>query len=119
MRKSLIGVVFVLCVFLLGFAFAQKKPEATYKLQLEGAKLAPVNFPHETHIEKLKIECNICHHKDAASPEKCTKCHLVGEVKDNAPVAKDAFHKTCVDCHKKEVAQGKKAPTKCTECHKK
>ena len=26
---------------------------------------------------------------------------------------------TCIDCHKKENAKGKKAPLKCQECHKK
>lgn len=26
---------------------------------------------------------------------------------------------TCIDCHKKENASGKKAPLKCQECHKK
>jgi hypothetical protein len=37
--------------------------------------------------------------------------------------AKLAFHDamakkgTCIDCHAKEVAAGKKAPMKCNECH--
>jgi hypothetical protein len=26
---------------------------------------------------------------------------------------------TCIDCHKLQNAAGKKAPTKCMECHKK
>jgi hypothetical protein len=32
---------------------------------------------------------------------------------------KEAMHKNCIDCHKKEKAAGKKAPTMCNECHKK
>ena len=41
-----------------------------------------------------------CHHKDPKEPQACTKCHLVAEVKDKAPIAKDAFHKQCQTCHK-------------------
>jgi hypothetical protein len=32
------------------------------------------------------------------------------------PMAKKG---TCVDCHVAEAAKGKKAPTKCADCHKK
>jgi hypothetical protein len=115
-------IVFVCLLFLLtGLVLAQKKPEATYTLKLEDAKLAPVSFAHSLHSEQLKIECKTCHHKetDLQNVQRCDTCHLAKEPKGGAAIAKDAYHKTCVECHKKEVAQGKKAPTKCTECHKK
>lgn len=119
MRTSL---VLCLCLLLLSaVALAQKKPEATYTLKLEDAKLAPVTFPHATHAEKLNLDCKTCHHKEAdlQNVQVCTSCHLVKEAKAGAAIAKDAYHKTCVECHKKELAQGKKTPTKCAECHKK
>ena len=99
---------------------AQTAPEKI-SLRLEGAKMAPVLFPHSTHIDKAKVECVICHHKEKDTKEyqSCLKCHLVKEVKDGAPIAKDAFHKLCQTCHKERAAKGASAPTKCNECHKK
>ncbi len=100
---------------------AEKKPPETVSIKLEGGKLPPVNFSHTTHVEKNKLDCVTCHHKDKdpKAPEACVKCHLVTEVKDNAPMAKDAFHKQCQNCHKESTAKGVKAPTACNECHKK
>lgn len=125
MRKK--RVVFALFVVLfaflimLGVGFAQKKAPEPTSIKLEGGKLGPVSFSHITHTEKVKIECVACHHKDKdpKEPEACVKCHLLKEVKDNAPPAKDAFHKNCVTCHKESTDKGKAAPTKCNDCHKK
>jgi RecJ-like exonuclease len=98
-------------------AGAQQAPQADVQLKLDGAKMAPVSFPHAKHA---KVDCAKCHHKgDAKEPKKCASCHDVKDVKDGAAVAKDAFHKLCQDCHKAEAAKGAKAPTKCNECHKK
>ena len=106
-------------LFVCTMGYAADAPKKTLSLKIEGAKMAPVSFSHETH-EKAKIDCAKCHHKgDAKDPKACTTCHKVKEVKDKAPVAKDAFHKLCQDCHKEVAAKGKKAPTKCNECHKK
>jgi len=90
-------------------------------LQIEGGKFGVVPFSHKTHIEKEKIDCAKCHHKDKnpKEPDKCSTCHLPKDVKDNAPPAKDAFHKNCQACHKEAVEKGKQAPVKCNECHKK
>jgi Class III cytochrome C family len=96
----------------------QKAPEPTV-IKLDSAKLPPVSFSHKTHVEKNKLECVACHHKDPKEPQQCSKCHLVAEVKDKAPIAKDAFHKQCQTCHKDSSAKGVKAPTACNECHKK
>ena len=124
MRK---GVFLFLALFsIIFFAFSfytvanaqQKAPEPTV-IKLDGAKLPPVSFSHKTHVEKNKLECVACHHKDPKEPQACAKCHLVTEVKDKAPIAKDAFHKQCQTCHKDSSAKGVKAPTACNECHKK
>ena len=124
-QKSLILVVFFSLLLSLLYAFnpavAEKRPPEVISIILEGAKLPPVAFSHTTHIEKAKIDCTACHHKDRdpKEPESCLKCHLLREAKDNEPVAKDAFHKKCLTCHKDVLAKGINAPTKCNECHKK
>ena len=102
-------------------AAEEKKPPETVSIKLEGAKLPPINFSHTIHVEKNKLDCVTCHHKDkdAKAPEACVKCHSATEVKNNAPTAKDAFHKQCQTCHKESTAKGVKAPTTCNECHKK
>ncbi|OPY74433.1 MAG: Cytochrome c3 [Syntrophorhabdus sp. PtaU1.Bin058] len=126
MRRSLPAVT--LCVAAVFFvvitictAAAQKKAPEPMILLLEGAKLAPVPFSHTTHVEKIKLDCIACHHKDKnpKEPDKCVTCHLLKEVKEGAPPAKDAFHKNCQTCHKESAAKGIKAPVKCAECHKK
>jgi hypothetical protein len=120
---TIIGVLVLVCVFLLsaGTVSAEKKMPDTVTLKLEGAKLAPVTFSHITHAEKAKINCAVCHHKDKDPKEAqaCKTCHQVDGIKDNAPAAKDAFHKQCQTCHKENAAKGVKVPTKCAECHKK
>lgn len=113
--------VFIVIALLVGFASAQKKPAEPMMLKLEGGKLPPVQFSHTSHADKEKIDCAICHHKDkdVKEPQPCTACHMLKEVKDNAPLAKETFHKNCITCHKDSVAKGKTAPVKCNECHKK
>jgi len=73
-----------------------------------------VTFDHKAHADRVKGNCKACHHKDEAGKEqKCSACH--GAKADGKKVElKEAFHKTCKDCHKKE-----NAPTKCDGCHKK
>jgi hypothetical protein len=124
-QKSLKAIVFFALLLSLLYVFnpavAEKKLPEVISITLEGARLPPVAFSHTKHIEKAKIDCIVCHHKDKdpKEPEGCVKCHLLKEAKDNAPVAKDAFHKKCLTCHKDVLAKGINAPTKCNECHKK
>jgi len=124
MKKQVLAI-FTLFMFSLltfsfvGLALADKQPPEPAVIKLEGAKLPPVSFSHKTHVEKNKLECVACHHKDPKEPQACTKCHLVAEVKDKAPIAKDTFHKQCQTCHKDSSAKGVKTPTACNECHKK
>lgn len=114
-------VVSVSILFSASLLFAQKKAPEPVTIKLEGAKMAPVKFSHATHTDKAKVDCATCHHKDKdpKEPAGCVTCHPVKDAKDNAPVAKDAFHKQCQTCHKDSTAKGKAAPTKCNECHKK
>jgi hypothetical protein len=123
-KVSVFVVCFAVSVCLLlaaGASFAQKSPPATVTIKLEGAKMAPVTFSHGTHVDKAKVDCAVCHHKDAdaKNPAACTTCHAVKEAKGGASVAKDAFHGKCQGCHKDAASKGKAAPTKCAECHKK
>jgi hypothetical protein len=124
MRKGLLlllalfSIIFFV-VSLYAIADAQQKAPEPTVIKLDGAKLPPISFSHKIHVEKNKLECVACHHKDPKEPQACVKCHLVAEVKDKAPIAKDAFHKQCQTCHKDSSAKGVKAPTTCNECHKK
>jgi hypothetical protein len=97
---------------------AAEYPKQPITIKLEGAKMPPVVFSHDVHVEKEKIDCVRCHHKDPQNPKACTVCHGK-EAKGAQPPAKDAFHKSCQGCHKEMAAKGVQAPTKCMECHKK
>ena len=97
---------------------AAQPPKEAVTVKLAGAKMAPVVLSHSSHVEKQKIDCVKCHHKDGQSPKACTTCH--GQAaKDKSPAAKDAFHAMCQNCHKEIASKGKSAPVKCNECHKK
>mgnify|MGYP005837793427 CR=1 FL=1 len=124
MKKWAFTFVSLSVFFLMGFSVTSlatndKQPPDTVAIKLEGGKLPPVSFSHKIHVEKNKLECVTCHHKDPKEPQACSKCHLLAEVKDKAPLAKDAYHKQCQTCHKESAAKGVKAPTACNECHKK
>jgi hypothetical protein len=125
MRKGTIALVVALAFLCsLTVAFAAKAPD---KVTLKGATKGPVEFTHKTHAETLKIACTECHHvkkdgknvwKQGDPVQKCDACHKATAKPGDKPMGlKEAFHKNCVDCHKKEKAAGKKAPVSCTECH--
>ncbi len=115
MRKvaALLAVV-VAVVFSFGLAVAAAPDKMVIK-EIQKTK-GPVAFDHKVHGTKVK-ECKACHHSDEAGKEqKCStaKCH--GAKADGKKVElKEAFHKQCKDCHKKE----KKGPVKCEGCHPK
>jgi hypothetical protein len=106
---------------------AKKAPDKT---KIEACKKTkdPVTFEHQKHVDR-KIECTKCHHaqkdlKAGADIEvkKCSECHLTPEKAETPKctemsMSKNPFHKLCITCHKADAA--KKAPTKCTDCHKK
>lgn len=120
----------------LGFAIAAprlsaqagKAPETVI---LKGAPLGGVKFNHKQHTAVAGVKCTTCHH--ASKPEKamtsenqkCTDCHTKTPTAPMKTATRGAFHDpmakkgTCIDCHVTEAAKGKKAPTKCADCHKK
>ncbi len=114
-------------IFLIGgtFLLAQQMPTEC-EIIVEGAKMAAVKFSHAKHVTDYKVDCKVCHHKEedpTKGVERCSACHgLMGgtEKAPDAPKNMLAYHKNCIDCHQKVNAeQGKAAPTKCNECHKK
>lgn len=119
-RVSVCAVLIGMLSFVLTspFVYAADYPKQPVTIKLEGAKMPPVTFTHATHIDKAKVACTVCHHKDASDPKACTTCHGK-DAKGSQPAAKDAFHTRCQGCHKESAAKGMSAPTKCTECHKK
>ena len=112
---SLVAVV-IAVVFSLGVALAAP-PDKMVIDKIKKTKSA-VAYDHKAHGTKVK-ECKACHHKDEAGKEqKCSAASCHGAKADGKKVElKEAFHKTCKDCHKKDAS--KKAPTKCDDCHKK
>lgn len=127
-----IAILFALAAFLAGMfstpAFAAEQPKDTYALP---ATPGTVTFNHKAHAVDRKIACTTCHH--ASKPEKplkapqeaCGDCHTKVATPPVTTKLQAAFHNPmakaglCIDCHVKENAAGKKAPTKCMECHKK
>jgi hypothetical protein len=109
--------------------FSQEKGPDT--VILTGSPMGGVKFEHKLHSVDRGIKCETCHH--ASKPEKpltkpqqkCTDCHTKTAEAPMKTKLQAAFHDpmakkgTCIDCHLAENAKGKKAPTKCPECHKK
>jgi DnaJ-class molecular chaperone len=93
MKRFLFAVVAV--VFAVTVQAAATAPAEPKVLK---ATQGDVTFKHDTH-------------KAVA----CAKCHGEGEPKAIGKMGKDKAHALCQACHK----EGKKGPTKCTECHKK
>jgi len=98
------------------FPSAQTAPKDPIVL---AAKMGNVTFSHAS-VKHAALACEKCHHKAAADGNKtpkCTSCHT----ETSTVKVKDAFHKTCQDCHKADLKANpaSKAPTKCNECHKK
>jgi hypothetical protein len=102
------------------------------------AERNPVAFPHGQHFA---MACTVCHHKWTGTAENlnCTAagCHDLGEVPAKGSTVpghryfKNAYHASCIGCHKKiklanqaaELAktvatvQQAGGPTGCVECH--
>ena len=104
MKKLFIVLILSLFTFAtVGLALANDKgPE---KVEYS-AKMGTVTFNHAQHQERS--DCSSCHH--TGTFVQCKSCHGVSE---EAPKAKDAFHKQCKGCH----AEANKGPTKCSGCH--
>lgn len=121
-RRVMVGLAtFVALVFASSSLYSMVNAAApdTMVIKIFQKKKAPVPFAHKKHID-AKIECKTCHHTTEAGkdPAACTTCHKA-EADGTTPKAEKAFHKSCIDCHKKDAKAGKASgPTKCGECHK-
>jgi hypothetical protein len=128
------AVVAIAVAFAVAFGFSvaiQAQAKAPGVVILKGNPMGGVKFDHAAHQKIVGDKCDTCHH--ASKPEKamkgkqenCQDCHAKAAAAPMKTTAKLAFHDnlaktgTCIDCHVKQNAAGKKAPTKCTECHKK
>jgi hypothetical protein len=130
--------LFVVCAFALAGAIAAPRVDGQAAKEpgtviLKGAPLGGVKFDHKLHTSKERAgtKCETCHHASKAekpnkSPnQKCTDCHTKAAAAPMKTNTQGAFHApmakggTCITCHLAENGKGKKAPTKCNECHKK
>lgn len=134
MKRSYKIIAVILCVFITmavaSTAFAQAKAPKDVII-LKGAPMGGVKFLHKAHSTERGIKCDKCHHPSKAekpskvATQSCADCHTKTATAPMKTKYQAAFHNPtatagiCIDCHKKEVAAGKKAPTKCNECHQK
>ena len=123
MRNILSLLSLLLFLAALGVAQAAKPPDKP--IAMKDSALGVVTFDHAKH----KVDCVTCHH--ASKPEKaatkpqeaCRTCHTKPPTAPMKTGRQAAFHNatakagTCIDCHTKEAAAGKKAPTTCKQCH--
>ncbi|MDM8524399.1 cytochrome c3 family protein, partial [Desulfococcaceae bacterium HSG8] len=90
----------------------------------------PMGFDKSLHFRHSKAQekkCERCHHEFDEKTKKlihvkekedsCRSCHKK-ETRENRISMKLASHLSCIDCHKKVIAQKKTAgPVKCSGCH--
>ncbi len=110
-------------------AQAAKQPAGA--VVMTGAPTGGVKFEHTLHAKDRGIKCETCHHASKpekpmkGTQEKCQDCHTKIATAPMKTKTQAAFHDPmakkglCIDCHLESNAKGKKAPTKCPECHKK
>jgi sRNA-binding protein len=130
MKKILVVLsVIAIAAFMTGVASAQEKAPGV--VILKGNPMGGVKFDHAVHSKMTGVTCDACHHASKpehaakSAHEACQTCHTKAATPPMKTGTMLAFHKamakggTCIDCHMKQDAAGKKAPTKCPECHKK
>jgi len=110
---------------------AQAPKEPAGAVVMTGAPTGGVKLEHKLHAKDRGIKCETCHHASKpekpmkAAQQKCQDCHTKVATPPMKTKTQAAFHdpvaKTglCITCHVESNAKGKKAPTKCTGCHKK
>jgi len=114
MRKMVALTIMAVVLALIGGpVFAAAPPDKIMIDEIQKMR-GPVPFDHKKHVS-LSKDCKSCHHSDQPGQEqKCSACHK-DKTEGKKLSLKDAFHKQCMDCHKKEG----KGPTKCNDCHSK
>lgn len=115
----------------LSFALVAAAQEApSVPITMPGHTMPAVSFSHSAHTH-VAGKCEVCHH--ASKPEKplksaqeaCTDCHTKPPTPPVRVGLPAAFHNSgatsglCITCHKTENSEGKAAPVKCGDCHKK
>lgn len=110
---------------------AAEQPAPPDVMILKGSPFGGVKFAHKLHVEHAGNKCETCHHpsrpeKPASAPQQaCRECHTKPAQPPMKTATQAAFHNpmaksgTCIDCHLKMRAEGKKTPATCVECHKK
>ena len=97
-------------------------PQQTKEQYVYEPSLGKVTFSHLKHQERLKTDCQTCHHESCQEtpPEACSNCHKkivqimpLGE----AITLSNAFHTRCIGCHQDKLKEDLKPPVKCQECH--
>lgn len=113
----LLGLVLFCITFTLNAADTIPADKETIEFK---PPLGTVTFHHKAHAVDRNVACVTCHHTfKAGEPVKaCSSCHSKA-AEGKKPTLQVAVHTTCNNCHKAEIAKGKKAPspTKCTDCH--
>ena len=130
MKKLLVILAAVaVALSMSGVVSAQEKAPGT--VVLKGNPMGGVKFDHAKHSKMEGVKCEQCHHASKTehpgkqAHEACFDCHTKAATAPMKTGTQGAFHVamakggTCIDCHVKQNAAGKKAPTKCAECHKK
>ena len=128
-QRMLLGLGGLLSALLAGTLLAQEIPADKDVLEFQG-KMGKVTFLHKLHSQLqdvgglVQVECATCHHtyEGTGAIKPCQECHAKkpGELMENAPKIKDAFHLRCQGCHKyTTVEMGKPAGPvkKCKLCH--
>ncbi|MBU0673902.1 MAG: cytochrome c family protein [Proteobacteria bacterium] len=127
-RTKLALTVTLICGLASGLALAAGGLTVpTDDITIAGKK--PVRFPHSTHLE-LGLDCGSCHHDGNHQPRtaedigglvsvdqlRCVSCHNDDFQNKELQKEKDIFHARCKECHAQGI-NGKKGPTKCSDCH--
>jgi len=109
--KASVISIFILCLVVMGAAYAQQKKVGggDIKYEAKGSDLGPVTFSHENHVTQQKAKCTDCHTK------------IFKMKKGEAKMTQAAFAegKFCGTCHDGKKAFSAAAKADCGRCHKK
>ncbi len=134
MKRRMILSSVCLSISVMVFAACPKTYRVTWPVKAPSQDvfmLGDVKFEHKLHQQRAANKCGTCHH--ASRPKKpaeaaqrsCFDCHTKPPQTAMKMARQGRFQIStvqaapCIACHKMQNAQGKKAPTKCMECHKK
>jgi hypothetical protein len=130
----LIGVIYIILIAAgLGMVYTAGEPVSAEKLAVEkpGNKISIAHAEYFGKLQRPQVIFDHKKHVEAAKDEGCKTCHPADEkgkvlftfpkkeYKKNKTSAMNAYHTTCIDCHKKYAVERKKTgPVICADCHK-